>query len=202
MAIDGTPVGGEAMHELGRVGARRAKRWLEATTRVHAYWSNPGAAKKLTFQWADGGSYSFDLGGVLRGEDLEGQEFYAECKFYKKAADQGFHYRSFLAKCYRAYELAPARCDVFMWITWAPFLPTIWDRLRTPELVRECVEGHGCRVFGAMCNPKDYRGLVDETVCKAVAERVWLLVLSEHTEMLVLTNEHRGVVERHIGEKA
>lgn len=29
-----TPIHGEALHELGRDGARRAKQWLESTSRV------------------------------------------------------------------------------------------------------------------------------------------------------------------------
>jgi hypothetical protein len=192
---------GESIHDLGREGARRAKRWLEATTRAHVHWTNPGAAQKLSFQWADGGWYSFDLGGVLRGEDLAGKEFYAETKFYRSAGDQGSHYRGFLARCYRSLAVAPGRCDVFMWITWSPFLVNSWDRLRSARMVRECVEENGRRVFGPEYGEDKYAGLVDESQCEEVARRTWLLVLSEHLEMLVLTREHRGVVAQHIGSR-
>ena len=47
---------GEATHAKGADGARRAKAWLEATTRVNVHWVNPDpvAVEKLTFSWADG----------------------------------------------------------------------------------------------------------------------------------------------------
>jgi hypothetical protein len=50
-------------------------------------WVNPEpvAVKKLTFSWADNTTFSFDLAGILRGEEVEGQEFFAECKKYQDA---------------------------------------------------------------------------------------------------------------------
>jgi hypothetical protein len=65
----------------GAEGARRAKLWLESTTRVNVQCVNPHrvAVPRLTFKWHGGSTFSFDLGGVLLGEDLHGQEFLAEC---------------------------------------------------------------------------------------------------------------------------
>jgi hypothetical protein len=184
---------GEEIHALGIEGARRAKVWLEATTRVHAPWVNPSGVEKLTFAWANGTSFSFDLGGSLRGEDLAGKEFFAESKFYKEPGDQGTSYREYLAKCYRAYSSLPNRCDVFMWITWSPFLVQSWPKLRTPAFVREAVVQHAERVFGA----GGAEEISDET-CTEVANRLWLFVMSEELERLVLTADHRSVVEAHI----
>jgi hypothetical protein len=44
---------GESAQAKGADGARRAKRWLESTTRVNAQWVNPNAAAvpKLQFKW-------------------------------------------------------------------------------------------------------------------------------------------------------
>src|SRR4051794_36719201 len=81
---------------------------------------NPDAVDKLTFPWSDGRTFSFDLGGVLRGADIHGQEFLAEIKNYSAASDQGNLYTEYLAKCYRAFQEMPARCDHFMWLTRHP----------------------------------------------------------------------------------
>lgn len=51
---------------------------MELTTRAHAHWVNPEGKTHLAFNWADGGEFSFDVGGVLRGEDIEGKRFFAE----------------------------------------------------------------------------------------------------------------------------
>lgn len=73
---------GEELHAKGADGVRRAKYWLEGTTRAKVPWTTPESANKLTFSWATGAEFSFDLRGYLRGEDLEGREFFAECKNY------------------------------------------------------------------------------------------------------------------------
>jgi hypothetical protein len=64
------------------------------------WWVNPDpvAVPKLTFQWTDGGTFSFDLGGVLEGGELAGHEFLAEAKMYANAGDQNALYDEYLAK--------------------------------------------------------------------------------------------------------
>src|SRR6476620_2063232 len=96
---------GEEIHELGRTGARKAKKWLEATTRANVHWVNPSWAAKLEFDWADGNKFSFDLGGVLLGDSLEGKTFLAESKYYTKPGDQPSEYRAYLARCYRTLQM-------------------------------------------------------------------------------------------------
>jgi hypothetical protein len=182
-------VSGEATHAKGADGARRAKAWLEATTRVNAHWVNPQpvAVRKLTFQWTDGASFSFDLGGVLMGGDYEAQEFLAECKKYYKAQDQGVAYVEYLAKCYRASVTNPDRCDNFMWITWAPFSIGKWDRLCSAEEVAAAVQLHRARAIQDGTE-------VDFELCRTVSERLWLIVLSDRQESLVITPEHRALI--------
>lgn len=111
---------GETLHEIGRKGALRAKRWPEGTTRVDVTWVNPDSVAKLTFVWANGGKFSFDLGGQLLGGDWKGQEFFAEVK-YSDVGDQADAHDEYLAKGYRAFASLPARCDHFFWLTWHPF---------------------------------------------------------------------------------
>lgn len=190
---------GESLHALGREGAQRAKRWLEGTTRADAPWVNPDHAGKLTFPWADGPNYSFDLGGRLRGGDLDKREFFAECKYYSNVGDQPGAYKEYIAKCFRAYMLLPERCDVFMWITWHPFSLGAWARLRTPGFVETCVKAARVRVFGDGATDDDVENGLNERSSK-VASRLWLLVLCSEHEGMIPTPEHRGVIEQHIVE--
>lgn len=182
---------GEEIHALGADGAQRAKRWLEGTTRVLHVWMNPEDAAKLTFGWASSGSFSFDLGGSLQGGDLHNKNFYAEVKKYSSAGDQGTEYRKYLAKCYLALAQQPAMCDHFMWITWAPFSIIKWPVLRNAEYVRESVLKYSAKTLGGEDEHPD------DTLCKEVADRLWLIVLSDRQEELRLTDEERGRVIQH-----
>jgi hypothetical protein len=141
---------GEEQHAAGQDGARRAKRWLEATTRADVHWVNPDpiALKKLTFKWIDGSPFSYDLAGLFLRGQIEGQEFFAESKKNKNAQDQNKLYNEYLAKCYVALGDQPARCDNFMWITWSAFATTTWDKLCTSERVRSAVLMNATRALG------------------------------------------------------
>ena len=188
---------GESLHDLGREGARRAKQWLESTSRVDACWVNPdkGADEKLRFDWPEGGqSFSFDLGGKLRYGDVDGQLFYAEVKKYANSADLGTHYRDFLAKCYVAYLDSPKFADNFMWVSWAPHAATTWDQLTSATHVRAAVLANAHRIFA---NPAEADELIDDEVCATVAERLWLLILSDKQETLVPDPVHLGLIHNH-----
>jgi hypothetical protein len=195
-------VSGEEEQAKGQDGAQRAKRWLEATTRANVPWVNPEsiAVRKLTFAWLNGLAFSFDLGGTLLGGDVDGQEFFAESKKYKAAQDQIPEYDAYLAKCYVAYSVQPTRCDNFMWITWAAFGTTIWDKLLSSERVQKAVSENAERALGV---PKTDAGTkLDITRCDEVSSRLWIIVLSDRQEEhLVLSAEHQGLIRRHITER-
>ncbi|MFC7618172.1 hypothetical protein ACFQV2_37075 [Actinokineospora soli] len=161
---------------------------------------DPIAIPKLTFDWAKPKrKFSFDIGGTLLGDGLQGQEFLAECKKYKTASDLPGHYRKFLAQCYRALILRPDRCDNFMWISWAPFDAARWDTLTTKEKVRESVLEHGELVFD---KPKEEcEDVISDELCDDVAGRLWMIILSDRQEALTLTPEHLGVIRRYDTEK-
>jgi len=190
---------GEHLHERGREGATRAKEWLEATTRVDAPWVNPErfAVPKLTFKWADETStFSYDLGGTLRGGDFNGQMFLAEVKYYSGVSDQPEMYVEYLAKCYRAFASRPERCDNFMWITWHPFSQGRWGKLTSAEEVEIAVLKHHARVLGTKDEAEALDAL-DRQACKSVADKLWLILLSERQELLVISREHRGLIRAH-----
>lgn len=194
-----TKVQGETAQAKGQDGARRAKRWLEATTRVNAQWVNPDppAVDKLSFAWPFGGeSFSFDLGGLFKYGDLDGQMFFAESKKYDKPNDLAKHYSKFIAQCYVAYSKKPEFCDNFMWISWSPHSITDWHRLTSVDYVVEKVAEHSARIFGPNYD-QDKDSPIDHEVAQAVSNRLWLIVLSDRQETLVASLEHRAIIDQH-----
>lgn len=155
---------------------------------------SPSCAKKLTRKWPYGGqTFSFDLGGSMRGEPFQSDQFCAEVKNYQSSGDQGTHFFEFLAKCYVAQSEEYLFGDHYMWITWAPFLVTSWAQLSSPEKVEEGVIQHRERIFGTP-SEEEARRQIDASVVKGVAERIWLIVLSEKQEKLLPLKEWRGIV--------
>lgn len=191
---------GESAQAKGAEGARRAKRWLESTTRVSAQWVNPDppAVKKLQFAWPHGGqNFSFDLGGFLKYGDYDGEMFFAESKNYASPSDLPEHYSKFLAQCYVAYRDKPAFCDHFMWVAWSPHSINQWPNLMSEDYVRKHVIKHRAKVFGENVTEEEARALIDEAAVSAVASRLWLIILSEKQETLVISKEHRGVIDKY-----
>jgi len=154
-----------------------------------------GAAQKLTFAWPEGGqSFSFDLGGKLRYGEFDGQLFYAEVKKYSVASGLNVHYKAFLAKCYVAYLTMPNYADHFMWVSWTPHGTSRWATLTSAAEVRAAVIEHSDRLFPAGADPATS---VNEQACSAVADRLWLLILSDKQESLVPSTEHLALIHSH-----
>lgn len=187
------------MHDKGRDGARRAKLWLEATTRVSQSWLNTDSVigERCLFKWPFGGQpFSFDIGGFLRGPDFEGNCFLAECKKYSVIGNQPSEYSEYLAKCYVAYLEQPKYSDHFMWITWHPFSVTLWAELCTPAMVRKSVVAEHFRVFG-VDNREQAEEMVDNRIVEEISRRLWLLVLADKQEKLVILRDHLALIRAH-----
>ena len=136
------------------------------------------------------------------GGEVANQEFLAESKHYANAYDQTSMYSEYLAKCYVARLLRPDRCDNFMWITWSAFGTTVWSDLMSVERVRKAVLGEYERALG-VDDSADAESKISNDLCADVANRLWIIVLSERQEKhLVLTAEHQGLIRRHIAEEA
>jgi hypothetical protein len=190
---------GEALHEKGKDGARRAKLWLEATTRVSHSWLNTdaGIGERCQFKWPFGGrSFSFDIGGLLRGPDFDGHSFLAECKKYSTVGNQPVEYSEYLAKCYVAYQDHPKWADHFMWITWHPFNINRWANLCSEETIEKGVIDQRQRVFGTD-DESQAKACIHGDVVKSVADRLWVVVLSDKQEKLVIPREHLALIRHH-----
>jgi len=191
---------GEDAHEAGRKGIKRAKRWLYASMRVTNVWANtdgPGQKAKLVYRWPHGGTFSFDMGGLMRADEFENQIFSAEVKMYKADHGQLAKYRTFLAHCYVALGSNRLMCDHLMWITWAPFGSSMWQEIRTPDFVRAAVLEERQRIFGT-ADLAQATAEIDEDRVKAVSERIWIIILSRKQEKLIPLNDWVAVVEAHL----
>lgn len=186
---------GEDAQDTGRTGLQRAKQWLELTTRVKESYTHRDRqfAELLHFQWPYGSktSFSFDLGGRFQGDHLDNKSFLAEIKNYRYESDLPVHFRDFLAKCYVALDAKPNRCDNFLWISWSPFQAKAWNKHTTVENVRNCIihEANRKRVLD-VDNEPDAVAKLDTALTAGVADRVWMITLSDQLEQLVLTEGH------------
>ena len=86
--------------------------------------------------------------------------------------------------------------DHFMWISWAPFRAQSWEKLTTSTEIREAVLAEAPRALGTS-DPVEAEELLKEDVVQDLAERLWLVVMSEKQERLVPLDDWRGVVARY-----
>jgi hypothetical protein len=194
---------GESLHRKGADGARRAKSWLEGTSRARVSWVNPdkGAVAKLTRYWPqDGEPFSFDLFGTLQTEELnqhgviDNDGFYAEVKNYTSASDLGTHYSEYLAKCYVMLLLKDPFADHFMWISWHPHNVKTWNELCTAGTVSNAVMRDRKRIFDPTLSDEQALAEGDSDLCEEVAKRLWLIILSEKQETLTLSEHNLGLI--------
>lgn len=186
------------MHQKGADGARRAKTWLDATTRTRATWTNEDAvaAGRLTFNWPFAGQneFSFDVGGILFGEPFDNHAFVAEVKNYS-GPDLGGDFDDFLAKCYVVARDHPKLANQFMFMTWHPFRVTTWTKLTDRDsVVSGCLTDKNRRRLLDTDVEADARGLLDPSVVDDVCENLWLIVLSQKQEQLLISNDDRALI--------
>ena len=184
------------MHQKGADGTRRAKRWLDSTTRTRASWTNEDtvSAGRLTFNWPYGGQqpFSFDVGGLLFGEPFDRHIFMAEVKNYSNA-NLGKDYDDFLAKCYCVWRDQPKWSNQFMFLTWNPFRANSWTRLCQAEAITKACVLNRVRLFGEEDEVAAH-SLVDPVVVAELEERLWLVVLSEKQERLLISDDDRALI--------
>lgn len=197
MPVELTEEQGEELHKLGELGTRRAKVWLDSTSRVSSSWTvyDAAAVKRLRFSWPVDGfkPFSFDLGGILAGGEFEQQAFIAECKKYSTKS-QGGHYDKFLAQSYVLMQDDSALADHIFWITWHPFRIDTWNVLASEAKVEAAVSKWASRIFPGYADKSDISAVIDKDAVARVAQRVWNLVLTDRQEKLVLAPNDRALV--------
>lgn len=179
---------GEEAHDIGRTGVERARLWLEKTGRVNVNFTvyEVGAVPFLTFADALGKDFSFDMSGILNLDEGK-STFYGEIKKYSAVGKQPEEYTEYLAKCYRATVTSDSPFH-FFWITWHPFSQGKWASLCSADEIRSALETHAAKYLGSE--------QVDEEVVKAMAERLWLVVLSDRQEALSMSDAMLGELRR------
>lgn len=189
MPIETIPTPGEANHVKGEDGTRRAKLWLDSTTRVSTSYTNIDDAgpRNLAFKWPHGGqAYSYDLGGTFRGKPYAHDVFAAECKMYDLPRDQGNHFDKFLAQTYCTLDSHSRLIQHFLWITWSPFRSTTWNSIYSKEAIRSAVVANRKRIFG-IDDEDQAAAMIDEAVIDAVEKSIWIVVLDAKQETLVIS---------------
>jgi hypothetical protein len=189
---------GEAMHQKGADGARRAKGWLDATTRTRATWTNEDAiaAGRLTFNWPFDGQneFSFDVGGILFGEPFDNHAFIAEVKNYSSDG-LGADFDDFLAKCYLVARDHPKLANQFMFMTWHPFRVKSWTQLTDREsVISGCITAKNRKRLLDTEVEADAKDRLDFNVVDELCGNLWLIVLSEKQEQLLISVEDRGLI--------
>ncbi|GAA1872309.1 hypothetical protein GCM10009836_61520 [Pseudonocardia ailaonensis] len=188
---------GEALHRAGDDGARRARRYLESTTRVKTVWLNtdPYQAGRLTFKWPhDPGTYSFDLGGVFHEGDLDRQHFAAESKAYTNNQNhQATEFRTFLAGCYCVDLAQPMLYQHYMWLTSHPFSVDDWSRLCRPDWIIKSLLQERARALGAQ-DEAAARSKINMDLVEALSKKLWLTLIPDRHEELSITKSNRALI--------
>ncbi len=190
----------EGLHELGRDGVLRVRRWLDATARFSithtAYDLDPGGHQytHVRTRQLDGRVETFDLVGDIRDENGQrGNTVYVECKNYTASGNQRTLYSEYLVTCYSAFAceyaaLSHPPSHEFMWITTHPFSQTKFAKLTDEATIADACadETHSARLGG-----HDY----DPALGALLAERLWLVIVSDRMlEEMVMGADLRAAV--------
>jgi hypothetical protein len=185
----------ESTQDQGRVGAMRAKRWLEATTRVQIHWDAYTAEALCEVKLPDGASKHFDLVGVIGGPPP--QPLYVESKHCYSVSQQPAQYKEYLANCYLGTAAAGVEKNFqFMWVTWHPFSQGDWRHLCGPEDVstskgiKALNKTVGMMKSAVSASPHRGSHTFDPDLARVVAQRLWIVLLNDRQEQhLTLSDE-------------
>lgn len=146
---------------------------------------------RLTYPWPKGGNaFSYDLGGVFYGGDLDHQSFLVECKKYAND-NQGTEFDKFLAQSYVTLQKYPHLADNFLWITWTPFRIKKWSELYSTSAIKTAILAEKERIFGTVSSV-EAQGEIDHEIVEDLAKRIWVIVLSDRQETLVISRDDRA----------
>ncbi|MBV6762763.1 hypothetical protein [Rhodococcus opacus] len=179
----------ETAQEQGRVGARTAQRWLEATTFVELPWNSYKNEAQCEVECLDDSVKVFDLAGYFLHDDRT--PVAVEVKNVTTDAHLRDKYHEFLAVAYSSTARRSVKSRVddkrqFMWVSWHPFGPiSRWTQLESVEEIE--------------CALKEYEHLlnghrIDPAILRLVSDRIWVLTFNPKQERLSLDAEELAKV--------
>ncbi|MGW3858334.1 hypothetical protein [Micromonospora arida] len=186
-------LGGEVQHEKGRKGVYFSKKWLEYTTRCNVPWVVYEAPTRVGLLDLAGKHDSYDLAGHFIEPPCK--PFFVEVKTDSTVGKQPAKYLEYLAHSYsatkRAIDEKLDRENEFMWVTWHPFSQSDWRDLCAPATIVRALTEYPAKLAGQE---------IDHDVVKLVSKRLWLIVISDRHEELLMSPQHYAGVQAIIAE--
>jgi hypothetical protein len=185
---------------MGREGVKRVKRLLEGTMRFQLpYDAYKNRERVVLPMLVEGQRKFYDLKGVCLDEGGQvGAEIYIESKAVSDAGQQGTEFKDFLARAYSATMRIKGDNGLdpkheFMWATTCPWKGSGFRRVATRAELLDAVKKADDKII-----PKDHN--IDEAVVEAVANRLWVWVIAERHEEMIMGREMRAWVAAKIQE--
>ncbi|RLK61901.1 hypothetical protein [Actinokineospora cianjurensis] len=185
----------ESVQQDGIDGVDFAKRWLESTTWIDLPFDAYNNAPICTLTRLDNKMKRYDLFGSIHTSPPS--PVYVEVKNYTSTGGkQGEEYWEFLANAYsitaRDIKNGEDGRREFMWITRHPFNQTDWTALTSAGRINAALGKHPEVLDGQA---------IDIDLLSTVADRLWLLVVHQRQEGLMLSAEELSIVESRLNRK-
>ncbi|MFJ7621379.1 hypothetical protein ACIQYZ_21505 [Rhodococcus erythropolis] len=185
----------ETVQKDGMDGVDLAQRFLESTTWIELPFNVYDNAPICTLERLDGKRKRYDLMGSIFTDPHT--PLYVEVKDYdSNGGKQGGEFWQFLANAYSITARDIKNHDdgrrEFMWITRHPFNLKDWSKITDPTRITEALEREPEALAGES---------IDPDILATVSERIWLLVLHERQERLMLTAKELSLIEAQLNRK-
>ena len=200
----------EEEQEIGRVGAKRVQRLLEATLRFRLPYDAYQHKERVSLRMLTGHYETYDLNGDHLDEDAqEVTRVYVESKNLAGAGNQSWEFTRFLAQAYSATKsvIDDSSMDPkyeFMWATTCPWKGDGFRQVASWEAVKQAVEQEAARDETVLVAGKKWPKVVpdgcvpDDDLVRTVAERIWVWVISDKQEKLSLSGKMRGWIRERL----
>ena len=180
----------EGIQGDGLTGLALTRRWLESTTwielPVEAYYNE----NACTLERLDGRTKVFDTRGYLLTDPPD--EVFVENKAANGENGQGTEHWEFLANAYSCSAKARKLSNRdpryhFIWVTTFPFAQGDWTELCSPARLETALTTKHPEVLAGEA--------IDTNFLHEVANRIWMLVLHQKQEALLLSQTELQQVE-------
>ncbi len=180
----------ETSQERGRVGAKIAQRWLEATTFIELPFNSYKNEALCTVTCLDGSIKTFDLTGYFY--DDNHTPLCVEVKNVTTDSHLREQFQEFLAVAYSSTAKRDEGRN-FMWVSWHPFGPmTKWASLSSMGEIQDALVAHESLLAGDN---------IDLDLLKKVSERIWVLTFNDRQVELSLDVDELAQVQAKLGRK-